>query len=160
VQFGIAALPEVTRLPGGKPMFQNRQDISFNVSHSGGIALCGVGTRPLGVDVELVRPRRAGLSRRILSEGEQAQLAKAPDPVQRLIAFWALKESFVKYTGEGLRSPLREIAFEIDPSGGVSSNRTGCRFFLVEEAAFCAALCLDAKEETPQALFRVSMDQL
>lgn len=150
----------MARLPGGKPFFKSRPDIAFNISHSGGFALCGVGTSPLGVDIELVRPRRAGLPRRILAVEEQAQLAEAPNPAGRLIAFWTLKESFVKYTGEGLRVPLRESVFEIAASGAVSSNRTSCQFSLVEREAFCAALCLGAEEEAPEMLWNISIDQL
>ncbi|MFQ7452135.1 MAG: hypothetical protein ACLRNQ_12745 [Flavonifractor plautii] len=45
------------------------------MSHSGGLTLCGAG-RPLGVDVEVLRPRRPGLARYVCSETESAWLER------------------------------------------------------------------------------------
>ena len=154
-------LPSIQRGPWGKPFFPHWPELSFNLIHSGGFALCGVGDHPLGVDIELVRPRREGLSRRILAAGEQEQLAKAADPVKRLIAFWTLKESYGKYTGTGLLGlPLKDRVFSIDPSGGISFCRTECQFVLEEREEFCAALCGDAGEPAPETLIEVSLDVL
>ena len=59
--WGWDALPPVERSPRGKPLFPGLDDHWFSLSHSGGIALCALSDRPVGVDVELVRPRRPGL---------------------------------------------------------------------------------------------------
>ena len=68
--WGMAELPEMGRLPGGKPCFPDHPQCQFNLSHSGGLVLCGGGCAPLGVDLEEVRPRRAGLARYICSPEE------------------------------------------------------------------------------------------
>ena len=50
-EYGLPGLPELARREGGKPFFPGRPDLHFNVSHSGGLALCGVGSASLGVDI-------------------------------------------------------------------------------------------------------------
>ncbi|MBQ1351958.1 MAG: 4'-phosphopantetheinyl transferase superfamily protein [Oscillospiraceae bacterium] len=158
-RFRCTRLPPMARDANGKPFFPTRPEIFFNLSHSGGFALCGVGDSPIGVDIELVRPRRPGLARRVLAEEEQAQLARAEDPVRRLIAFWTLKESYGKCTGDGILGlPLRERVFSVGDSGAVSFCQPGYQFVLVEQEAFCAALCTDEREETPKKLIQIPLD--
>ena len=60
-QWGWSALPPVERSPRGKPLFAGKHDRWFSLSHSEGIALCALSSAPVGVDVELVRPRRTTL---------------------------------------------------------------------------------------------------
>lgn len=159
-KFGLQTLPPMAEMPQGKRYFKEHPEIQFNLSHSGGFALCGIGDKPLGVDIEMVRPRRPGLERRILAPEEQTQWQTSSDPTRLLIAFWTLKESYCKYTGEGLRIPPRESIFSFDVSGNISSNRTGCRFCLVEMPSFCAALCMDGTGEVPESLLQVTVEQL
>ena len=71
--WGWDALPPVQRSPRGKPLFQGLDDRWFSLSHSGGLALCALSLRPVGVDVELIRPRRAGLPAYVLSPEELAR---------------------------------------------------------------------------------------
>ena len=60
-RFALERLPAVARTAEGKPWFPQYPQLHFNLSHSRGLALCGAGECPLGVDVERVRPRREGL---------------------------------------------------------------------------------------------------
>lgn len=71
-RFGLDRLPRVARTEAGKPWFPELPRLFFNLSHSGGLILCGVGRAPLGVDIERLRPRRPGLARYVLSELEFA----------------------------------------------------------------------------------------
>ena len=115
----------------------------------------------MGVDIELVRPRREELSSRILAAEEQAQFTKAADPTQRLIAFWTLKESYGKYTGKGLLGlPIRERVFSIDPAGTVSFCKKDCQFRLIERKEFCAAFCSGAEKGVPETLTEIPLHVL
>ncbi len=89
---GIAALPRVERLPGGKPWFPDHPDLHFNLSHSRGGAVCALSHGPVGVDVELRRqpPRR-------LAAGME------PEAFWRL---WTGREATVKRAGLGLAALL------------------------------------------------------
>lgn len=91
--WGWAALPQVERSPRGKPLFSGQDGHWFSLSHSGGIALCALSGAPVGVDVELVRPRRAGLPAYALSPEELARFDGSWEDFYRL---WTLKESWCK----------------------------------------------------------------
>ena len=93
-------------------------ELHFNVSHSGGLALCGAGEAPLGVDVEVLRPRRPGLARYVCSEAESAWLERQGGDWGAFYTLWTLKEARVKCTGEGLRRPPRDIAVPLLRPGG------------------------------------------
>ena len=92
-RWGWAALPPVERSPRGKPLFAGLYNHWFSLSHSGGIALCALSSAPVGVDVELVRPRRAGLPAYTLSEDQRAGFDGTWEDFYRL---WTLKESWCK----------------------------------------------------------------
>ena len=93
LRWGWDALPPVERSPRGKPFFPGLPDRWFSLSHSGGLALCALSGGPVGVDVEEVRPRRAGLPRRVLDPAELARFDGSWEDFYRL---WTLKESWCK----------------------------------------------------------------
>lgn len=90
--------------------------VPFNLSHARGVVACAVGgLMPVGVDVERVRSAEVAdeLQGRVLHPSERAHFLNGPAD-ERAAAFfriWALKEAYIKATGEGLTAPLREIAF-------------------------------------------------
>jgi 4'-phosphopantetheinyl transferase len=100
-------------------------DVTFNVSHSGGIALLAfTRRREIGVDVELVRRDFdvEAIARRFFSAQEQEQLAAFADETdekkgeKKFDAFfrcWTRKEAYIKATGEGLSLPLRQFDVSI-----------------------------------------------
>lgn len=91
--WGWAGLPPVERSPRGKPLFAGRKDRWFSLSHSGGLALCALSDGPVGADIELVRPRRAGLPAYALGRSELARFDGSWEEFYRL---WTLKESWCK----------------------------------------------------------------
>lgn len=105
--WGWAALPPVERSPRGKPRFAGREDRWFSLSHSGGLALCALSASPVGVDVELVRPRREKLPGRALSGEELAAFDGSWGDFYRL---WTLKESWCKREDAPLYPPRRVAA--------------------------------------------------
>lgn len=100
----------------GKPKLDG-VELAFNLSHSGGQALCAIaGTGPVGVDVETVSPSRdlVGLARRYFAADEFESLQSLPH-VERTAAFyrcWTRKEAFIKAIGEGLSRPLDSFSVE------------------------------------------------
>ena len=54
--WGLAPLPELTLWERGKPYFSHLPRRQFNLSHSGTLALCALSDRPVGVDIQVVRP--------------------------------------------------------------------------------------------------------
>ena len=104
LHWGWEALPPVERSTRGKPLFAGLDDRWFSLSHSGGLALCALSDRPVGVDVELVRPRRPGLPAYALSERELAAFDGSWQDFYRL---WTLKESWCKREDTPLFPPRR-----------------------------------------------------
>jgi 4'-phosphopantetheinyl transferase len=90
--------------------------LRFNLSHTRGLAACGVSLHAaIGVDVEH-QSRRVELDavgKRVFSSHERAGLAGLqPDAQrQRFFDLWTLKEAYVKATGKGLASPLTGVTF-------------------------------------------------
>lgn len=87
-----------------------RADWHLSLSHSGSYVACAAAPQPVGVDMELLTPRRQRTS-----VPEMASLVCAPaewlhiqslstDAAQRacLLRFWSVKEAFFKCAGTGL----------------------------------------------------------
>ena len=102
LHWGWTALPPVERSPRGKPLFSGLKDRWFSLSHSGGIALCALSAAPVGVDVEVVRPRHGVLFQRLLSDAELARFDGGWEDFYRL---WTLKESWCKREDAPLYPP-------------------------------------------------------
>ncbi|MBN1886059.1 MAG: 4'-phosphopantetheinyl transferase superfamily protein [Candidatus Krumholzibacteriota bacterium] len=87
---------------------------AFSISRTTGAALVAVSDEgPVGVDIELVAPRRLGdaVARRFFAPAELA-LLDGPPPGDRTTAFfriWTRKEALVKALGTGLTAGLARI---------------------------------------------------
>lgn len=107
----------------GKPRladpFSDR-GIEFNLSHSGDLVVVALSLeRPLGVDVEAIRPELAieDLARRYFAADEIACLLAQEAGCRREAFFriWARKEAFLKALGTGLGAGLDTFAVSADP---------------------------------------------
>lgn len=100
---------EFAQGPRGKPYVAGKGPY-FNLSHSGKLALIGLSTVELGLDVEKVRHLESltEIARKHFSPSE----FEALDPLEgdaRELAFyrcWTRKEAYIKALGEGLSMPL------------------------------------------------------
>ncbi len=113
----------VLRTSQGKPYLPDWPDAHFNISHSGGLVACAVCDRPVGVDVQVIRPFNPALARRVCSEAERRQLASDAHPAEAFTALWAQKEAWVKLQGTGIaallaRQPLPSgVSFQLSRWG-------------------------------------------
>lgn len=97
----------------GKPYI--KQDVYFNVSHSGKYVICAVDVDSVGIDIEKVKPIDYRQLMSCFSEEERQQLNLCEDRGQLEIFYtlWVLKESYIKYTGEGFYFSVSECSFQI-----------------------------------------------
>jgi 4'-phosphopantetheinyl transferase len=108
----------------GKPELDGSETLSFNLSHSGNLALIAVTRkRALGIDVEQLRSDVdfVRLAARVFSTAEAEQLASLAVPEERVEAFfrcWTRKEAYIKGQGVGLSLGLRSFDVALAPGEG------------------------------------------
>ena len=117
----------------GRPEIAPRPGVgmlSFNVSHTPGLVVLGVGCdRALGVDTEYVRARQAPLeiADRFFAPTEVAALRALPETnrSRRFFEYWTLKEAYLKARSTGLSSPLRDFAVRFIGDRGIALSVDG-----------------------------------
>lgn len=153
-EYGWQTLPEINRHPYGKPYFPKYAQIYFNISHSGNRVVCALGKLELGVDIEQIRGVKESLCKRVLSERELEWMEACENREEAFTRLWTLKESFVKTTGEGLRTELRSVEFTIQKQGeisGISCNQNGFSFYQEKIGDAYLSLCVKA-DRVPEEL--------
>ena len=96
--------------PYGKPYLTGYPEIHFNISHSGGWAVCALASMPCGVDIQerrSIRSRR--MVERTMNAREQRQIQEAEDGTGEFIKLWTYKESCIKLSGEGLHQDMKTL---------------------------------------------------
>lgn len=97
-RYGWRTLPVMENLDGGKPYFPAYPTVCFSLSHSAGAAAAAISDRPVGVDIQRLRPVRP------------ETLARLGGPRQTPEAFfqsWVRWEARAKRTGGGLWDMVR-----------------------------------------------------
>lgn len=100
----------------GKPLVAlPASRLQFNLSHAHELAVYAVAwDRPLGIDIEYVRPLEyMGVARTVFSEREQQQLRSvtAAELPAAFFRCWTRKEAYIKALGLGFSAPLQ--AFDV-----------------------------------------------
>ena len=127
----------------GRPYFENRDDISFSLSHSGEYAVCVISTEGcVGVDIEKTptdekREKTEKIKKRFFSEKEKT---RAGEGCKGFAAVWTRKEAYYKYNG----GRSHELDSENDKSVAYDS------FEIAEE--YIVTVCRDIKSEAFLAL--------
>jgi len=88
----LPAQVRILREEGSKPRFDT-DEAHFNLSHSGGVVMLGISHAPIGVDIEKMREIDFKKFSFIDAESEEEFFEK-----------WTERESYLKWTGEGLRA--------------------------------------------------------
>lgn len=103
------AAPALT--PRGKPCFPAFPGLFFSVSHSGDLWACAADGEPVGLDVQRILPvsRAADIARRFFRPEDRAYLETSGDP-DAFFTVWTAKESFLKYTGQGIDGDFAALA--------------------------------------------------
>lgn len=107
--------------PSGKPSLSGEpagSGLQFNVSHSDGVGMFVLArNRPVGADVERVRPLRHGraVAERFFADDECAALDGLAGEAWDRAFFrcWTRKEAFIKALGDGLSYPLRAFSVSV-----------------------------------------------
>lgn len=105
----------------GKPALKYHSGIHFSLSHSGDYAICSIGDKPIGNDIERVKEGHLKVADRFFTPEELAFLYAVQDEeeiTRRMFRIWTMKESFLKVTGKGISLPLRDFTVMVDEETG------------------------------------------
>lgn len=145
----------------GRPLLTNgdhfMSSLSFNISHSNGLIMCGISHQnAIGIDVENTRREMtfSEIANRSFSQEESEALHALPPHAQseRFFQYWTLKESYIKAMGKGLAIPLEQFSFDfsdvnneqISFSTSIEDFSTGSQFWLLQPSSeHVAAVCVE-----------------
>lgn len=111
----------------GKPFFPQCPDIHFSITHSGVWWLCAFGPQPVGLDLQQhERCDFMSISHRFLHKDENLFLESSG--YENFFDLWTAKESYLKYTGQGLTADLSSFSVVsngqlVNEIGGVTLTR-------------------------------------
>lgn len=94
--------PVIFRPVSGRPRFTEDSLPYFSVSHSGNLWACAVSGRRVGLDIQRITYKRnvTAISRRFFHPEEITYLEQ--NGYNGFFSVWTAKESYVKYTGDGI----------------------------------------------------------
>lgn len=115
-----AGVYKVEKDEKGRPYFPDLPDVYFSIAHSGDMAVCAVSDVPVGVDIQEWRDMKADVAGRFFhpAEAEHLKHLGGDEYKKDFFALWCLKESYIKYTGNGLSQGLDELDFTSVLEGG------------------------------------------
>lgn len=97
----------------GKP-YVVELDVHFNISHSSNMVVCAVSDKPVGIDIEQIRPIDLRVAKRVFNEDElqylfgfsptdkDFTLSEDTSILTRFFEVWTAKEATVKCSGIGI----------------------------------------------------------
>lgn len=139
----------------GKPE-RKKEEVYFNLSHSGKYVICAVSKQEIGCDIEKIWETKWKLAKRFFSENEYnaLQRAKQKGTKEENILFtrlWVLRESYAKKTGEGLGVLLGGMDFSEDA-------KSKAYFFESEYDGYRIAVCMAEKERVELIVCDTTID--
>ena len=138
----------------GKPYLIKSPEFNFNISHSGDFVVCAIDNKPIGIDIEEVKTiEYKAIAKNLFSVIEFNYIIEKDISMQlsKFYEVWTLKESYIKFCGQGLSIPLKSFSFFIDQCESIrliTSNRyKECTFKKFDiELGYKMAVCSLNKE--------------
>ena len=129
----------------GKPYLKDGRAF-FNISHSGDYVICSISESEIGCDVQTVGKYNPRIAERFFTAEERDFLQKSDNQPSDFTRLWALKESVLKKTGEGITKGLDSFCF----ADSLTKNRFikfGYHFAVSELENAFMAVCSDTEED-------------
>lgn len=150
----------------GKPALKYHPEICFSLSHSGDYAICTIGDRPVGNDIEHVREGRIKVANRFFAEEELAWLYEAETEEERtgrMFRLWTMKESFLKVIGRGMSLSLKDFVIRMDEESGRARVRHSfdAKYYYMREYGeidgYCTAVCAQESGDMAYSMIPVEL---
>ncbi len=91
----------------------------FSISHCRHAIAVAVSDRPVGIDVESIRPLRSELVAKTMNTAEQTLIAASSQPDRTFTRLWTCKEAFLKLRGTGI---IADLHHTLEDCANVSFN--------------------------------------
>lgn len=150
---GVALPPEISVNEYGKPYLKNGEAF-FSLSHSDELSFCALSERELGADVQRVRPYDSRLAQRFFSPGELGYILSEANRDRAFTRVWALKESYIKAVGLGLKMPLS--SFDLCPDGELITDIEGYSLWHCEAEGYVFAICVKNGSAVPDEFKKIN----
>ena len=150
----------------GKPALKYHPEICFSLSYSGDYAICTIGDRPVGNDIEHVREGRLKVANRFFAEEELAWLYEAETEEERtgrMFRLWTMKESFLKVIGRGMSLSLKDFVIRMDEESGRARVRHSfdAKYYYMREYGeidgYCTAVCAQESGDMAYSMIPVEL---
>lgn len=149
----------------GKPSLKYHPKICFSVSHSGDYAICTIGDKPVGNDIERVKDGRLKVADRYFTTEELEWLYAAGEEerILRMFRIWTMKESFLKATGRGMSLSLKDFAIRMDEESGRARVRHSfdAKYYYMKEYqeidGYCTAVCCQESGDIAYSMIPVEL---
>ena len=107
--YGINEAVDFIYMDKGKPLLKDYPQIHFNISHTKGTAASVVSDHEVGVDVQSIRSVSDNTAKRVLTNDEYSKFKSAQNPFEYFCEVWAIKESYMKMTGQGIAAAFKKL---------------------------------------------------
>ena len=107
--FPLATPLEIVEAEQGKPYLQN-ESCFFSISHSENAVLCALCDSEVGADLQIRSKFKTALAERFFTPDEQTYILSSADVDAAFTEIWTKKESWCKYTGQGLGLSLSSFS--------------------------------------------------
>lgn len=150
----------------GKPALKYHPEICFSLSHSGAYAICTIGDKPVGNDIERIREGRLKVADRFFAKEELSWLyetEREEEWMQRMFRLWTMKESFVKAIGRGMSLSLQDFVIHMDGESGRARVRhsVDAKYYHLREyreiAGYCTAVCVQDSADIAYSMIPVEL---
>ena len=150
----------------GKPVLKYRPEICFSLSHSGDYAICTIGDKPVGNDIERIKEGRLKVANRFFAKEELSWLYEAKGQeaqTWRMFRLWTMKESFLKAVGRGMSLPLQDFSIHMDEESGRARVRhsVDAKYYHLREyresAGYCTAVCVQESADIAYSMIPVEL---
>lgn len=128
----------------GKPYVEELPTFHFNLSHSGDYVVVAYGNEEIGVDIQQIKDYRPKVAKRCCTKEELTYIEER-DSSTRFTEVWTLKESYAKFTGEGMAEDFRTI--DIDLENRVVRNTTA-KYITKQHENYMISLCAENTNNT------------
>ena len=141
------SLDELCYEENGKPSIQG---FSFNLSHSGDMVACAVSEKTVGIDIEGIKEMKADVAGRFFTSSEREHLEQyeGDRKEEEFFRLWTMKESYMKYTGEGMKLALDRFEFRFENKVSVyrDGHKVNCHIKEYNVPGYKMTVCAEENE--------------